>query len=716
MSHPMMQRAPERIRSLASATSMATRLPAAVVVVSLASLIAAIIVAVDTGRDLGQGLTDDRLRALQASAVLDVTAHFNGLSRTAQALAASPQAVEAVDSFSDAHRELLDLNPEDFEAEVEAVVSSHATNYFDPLRELGREVELRDVSTENIASVYIQYHYAVDLGVVDQPRSIDNAQDGSAWSEVHDTMHPVYRGVVEQRGLVDIYLVEPTSGYVVYSVRKRPDIGTSLKVGPFSGTLLATAVDQVIDDPSTPVVIGDLGFYLPTFTTPVGVVASPVMDDDRLAGVLVLMYDSRPLTRILTADGLWDEGGFPPTGQSYLVSADGTTRSEPRSFIQNPQSHLDSSVEAGVLSDEQRAVIESVGTTVLNQPAVGRTVRAGVRGNSDVQARPTMIGTQAFSTVTAVPVDQLDWFVVTEVDVDAAEGELDDFEELLVVGTAIFVVGLAFAAVGWANRIVRPVRLMSERLLAGTDTTAPIEVPPRSPIEFHQLSRSFESMSTILEQQRDQLADARAERLRLLRRMLPPAVADRVAEGDLQALEEVPQATVAVVVVLGLGDLIRIDAAGAERDLVDRVLAELDEVAEQHGLERVKVLGDAYFAACGHDRPYIDHAPRAVAFALDSQNAVAEMGSRVPSGLDTAVGLHTGPVTVGMTGTSRLLYDVWGATVTSAHHLARLAGPGEILTSDETRALLPETIDVEPGGVEEQRTWRISNASIGSRR
>ena len=715
MSRSMQNRGSARIRSLASATSMATRLPAAVIVVSLASLITAIIVAVDTGRDLGQDLTDDRLRSLQASAVLDVTAHFNGLSRTSQALASSPQAVEAVDAFAEAHRELLDLDAQGLRTEAEAVVSSHTTNYFEPLRELGREVELRDVSTENPASIYIQFHYAVDLGVVDRPRTIDNAQDGSAWSEVHDTMHPVYRGVVEQRGLVDLYLVEPTNANVVYSVRKRPDIGTSLEVGPFSGTLLATVVDQVIDDPSTSVVIGDLGFYLPAFTTPVGVVASPIMDGDRLAGVLVLMYDSEPVTTILTADGEWDDGGFPPTGQSYVVSADGTTRSEPRSFLEDPLSHLASSVEAGVLSEDQRAVIEKVGTTVLSQPAVGRTVRAGLRGISEVETRSTMIGTEAFSTIAPVPIDQLGWFVVTEIDVDAAEGELDDFEELLVVGTAIFVVGLAFAAVSWANRIVRPIRVMSERLTPGTDSTAPIEVPPRSPIEFHQLSRSFESMSTILEEQRDQLADARAERLRLLRRMLPPAVADRVAAGDLQSLEEVPQATVAVIVVLGLGDLIRTDSDGSERDLVDRALGELDQVAEQYGLERVKVLGDAYFAACGHDRPYIDHAPRAVSFAVDSQNAIAALGSTVPSGLDTAVGLHTGPVTVGMTGTSRLLYDVWGATVTNAHHLARLAGPGEILASDETRALLPETIDVEPGGVDDT-TWRVSNPSTEGNR
>jgi hypothetical protein len=62
------------IRSLTSATSLATRLPAVVVDVSLVSLVAAIIVVVDTGRNLGQDLDDDRIDALQGSAVFGVTA------------------------------------------------------------------------------------------------------------------------------------------------------------------------------------------------------------------------------------------------------------------------------------------------------------------------------------------------------------------------------------------------------------------------------------------------------------------------------------------------------------------------------------------------------------------------------------------------------------------------------------------------------------------
>jgi class 3 adenylate cyclase len=47
-----------------------------------------------------------------------------------------------------------------------------------------------------------------------------------------------------------------------------------------------------------------------------------------------------------------------------------------------------------------------------------------------------------------------------------------------------------------------------------------------------------------------------------------------------------------------------------------------------------------------------------------------------------------------MTGGTRLVYDVWGETVTEAHAVARRAANGEILVTDTTRALLPESVEL----------------------
>ena len=706
---------------------MGTRLPAAVVTVSLVALLVATVVAVTTGRSLGSDLNEEQIVALRASGALDVDTYLNSLQRQAESLSSSPQAVRAVEEFTSAHRELLAVPFEDLDDQTQAVVAHHQEEYIEPLAEAGRDIGIRDIVPANSASIHLQHEYAVDTGVIENPIALDDAEDGSRWSEVHQAVHPVYRDVVKRRELVDLMLVDADSGYVVYTTQKHPELGSSVDVGPFSGSVLAAAVDLVREDPAAGAIVTDLAFYDPQVTNPVGAVASPVLDGERLVGVLVMLFDSGGLTELLTADGAWDEGGFPETGETFLVGSDGTLRSEARSYVEDPVAYLDRAEELDQLNEEDRTAIEAAGSTVLIQPAADETLNAIEEGSQSVETRASLSGQDAFSAASPVGPEGLGWSVVSEVQVENAEQNVNDFMQLLIVGAATFMVLLAFAAVAWAAGIVRPVRAISDRLgteavdrdLVGLDQRGatpertPIEVPARSPIEFHRLAESFDSMALALEQQRSDLATARADRLRLLRRMLPPAVADRVARGDVHQLEEIPQASVAAVVVLGLGALVRLDEAGSDRDRVDALHAELDEAAERHGLERVKVVGDAYIAVCGHDRPYIDHAPRAVAFAADARDAIRALAADLSVDLDIAAGVHTGPVTVGMTGGNRLLYDVWGETVTTAHHLARRAATGEILASESTRALLPDSVAVEAAPDAGDGAWTVAAHSMG---
>jgi len=188
--------------------------------------------------------------------------------------------------------------------------------------------------------------------------------------------------------------------------------------------------------------------------------------------------------------------------------------------------------------------------------------------------------------------------------------------------------------------------------------------------------------------------------------LLPPAIAERVEAGDRNVIDQVPQAGIVVLVVEGLGELVRL---GQARQLLDRLVEEIDGLAIHHGLERVKLVGDTYLAGCGLSRPYLDHVPRSVAFALDARDVVREMSTEFEITPTVAAGVHTGPVTLGLTGSARLVFDTWGETVSAAHLLARLARPGEILASGEARALLPPDVSVieRPGRLEGPSVWEV---------
>ncbi|MDY7105049.1 MAG: adenylate/guanylate cyclase domain-containing protein [Actinomycetota bacterium] len=688
---------------------MATRLAATIVAVSLVSLGAAAVVGAITGVELGRDLGDDRLVALRESGARDVASYTLALRRSSETLAASPQAAAAIEAFSVGFDE-LEGTAEVTAEQRDEVIEHHRETYVEPLAEAGRDVEIRDVVVEDPAALHLQYRYAVDLGVVDEAEALDDARDATPWTEAHARVHPVYRDVVERRDLLDLLLVRADDATVVYSVAKHPELGTSLSVGPFGGSPVAAAANQAIGDPDGGVVITDVGFYDAVPGVPVVAAGAPVVQDGELYGAIVLLVDARDLTDLLTADQSWDSAGFPPTGQTYLVGADSRLRSEPRGYLEDPVAFLDDAVAAASLSEADREEIDAVGTPVLLVRVPDEAFNAAVAGDVAVDRRPTIDGVDGYGTVGRVPSDDVEWWVVSEVDAEAVEADLIGFQELLVVGTAAFVVIFAFVAVAWANRTLEPIRRLSAWL---SDDGPPVELDRRSPREFRELTESFEAMSSALAAEEADLSAARARRLALLHRMLPPTVAARVAAGETQPFDEAPKATVGVLLVGGLGDLVRHDG-DAGRQVVTRLHTELGELAERHGVDRVKVLGDAYVVACGHDRALIDHAPRVVAFAADAQDAVRELGRDTAANLDISAGISTGPVVGGMAGGSRLVYDVWGETVTVAHQLARRAPAGEILATEETRVMLPAAIEMSALDLEGgPPAWRVATATVG---
>jgi hypothetical protein len=101
-------------------------------------------------------------------------------------------------------------------------------------------VEAVDVETGQPVVGEPEEGQTVEIRRVEEPGRLDDAGDGSDWSAVHARFHPVYRRVVDELELLDLYLIEPTDSRIVYSVEKRPDLGTSLVGGPFGGTVLAT--------------------------------------------------------------------------------------------------------------------------------------------------------------------------------------------------------------------------------------------------------------------------------------------------------------------------------------------------------------------------------------------------------------------------------------------------------------------------------------------
>jgi len=110
---------------------------------------------------------------------------------------------------------------------------------------------------------------------------------------------------------------------------------------------------------------------------------------------------------------------------------------------------------------------------------------------------------------------------------------------------------------------------------------------------------------------------------------------------------------------------------------LNAVFAELDRIASDHGIIRIKTIGDAYMAASGvPDRTEI-HLERMADAALAIRDRFGAGIDEVPP-LRLRIGVAAGPLVAGVIGEKRSSYDLWGDVVTTASRMAAQGVPGEI--------------------------------------
>lgn len=668
--------------------SVATRLAAVVVVVALVSVIVTSYVGVKRASDLADFEISDRLSGLGAARADEVERYLSGLRSAAIGQALSPRAAKAITEFSRLYDELQTAGATNSER---AAVDAYYRDVAAPRLSIARD---RSVSAASLlpvsdAAIALQAAYVV-------PDSEDRPSRDvvPGWSALHDPLQQSFAEFVDRTGLDDFYLISEQDRVVVFSTAKDIDFGTSLRSGPHSGGSLAALIRTISEAPEAGVaMIRDLAPYAPAGDSPAGFVASPVYAAGEVVGYVAARFGPDTLTAMMTDDGNWD--GFGASGETYLVAADGSMRSDARGFLEDEQTYVADVQNAAAATDDQIRSMKLFGMTTFFQPVQRPRAMEVFTDGSEVVDTTNYLGTNVRSATRPLGDVDVDWVVFAEADTEEIHQPIDDFIRNLLIAIAVFIVLVTFLAVRWADRLVEPLRVMSTRL-RGIHTSGDVSeesvAPDAGAREFVELSDDITTVLATLRSRSLAAARTSEERRALMRRLLPPQMAERAEEGDRDVVDEVPSATVAVVVLHGLGAMMASSSAEQARRFLDEVIEHADDLAEQRGLDRIRLTGDAYFAACGLTRPHLDHAARAVAFVLDVRELVDDLDA--VGGVEVTAGLASGPVSVGLTGGPRLMHDTWGATVQRAGELARIARPGDILVAASVRSQLPDRYQV----------------------
>lgn len=134
-------------------------------------------------------------------------------------------------------------------------------------------------------------------------------------------------------------------------------------------------------------------------------------------------------------------------------------------------------------------------------------------------------------------------------------------------------------------------------------------------------------------------------------------------------------------------------------DLLNQVFSRFDELAEQHGVEKIRTIGDSYFVAAGLPVVRDNHTESIAEMALDMQNAIANF--RWPNGepLALKIGINTGgPVVAAVIGIKKFAYDVWGTAVNIASRMESQGEPGKIQVTEATYLALKDKYELDKRG------------------
>jgi class 3 adenylate cyclase/PAS domain-containing protein len=194
---------------------------------------------------------------------------------------------------------------------------------------------------------------------------------------------------------------------------------------------------------------------------------------------------------------------------------------------------------------------------------------------------------------------------------------------------------------------------------------------------------------------------AREQAERLLCNILPEAIAQRLKGGAGVIADSCADVSVLFADIVGFTALAGAVAPGALVDILNRFFSEFDLLAERHGVEKIKTIGDSYMAAAGVPVPRADHAEAAANLALSMLEAARSTSASLGVEIELRIGIHSGPVVAGVIGLKRLIYDLWGDTVNTASRMESHGVAGGIQITEATRARLGPSYLVEDRGLQE---------------
>lgn len=396
------------------------------------------------------GVRDTKAKSIQQ--------YFENRKKELAFLATNPQVVSSAKTLETDFTQFLQQN------EVDAAKTKRYQNavkqYYK--KTFGTEFEHRSgtnapieeiLSQQSPTALALQYYYIVqNTNGLGEKHYLDAATDASSYSQNHAALHKVLRSALTTFGYYDIFIIDPDSGDVVYSVYKEIDFATNLKHGPWANSGLASAYQKALELSSPfDTALVDYARYRPSYDEPASFMAAPVYDKGKRVAIVAIQLPIESIDAILH-----DKSVLGETGDAFLVGPDYLMRSNSLRFSQTYN------VKASFAHPEK--------ANVKNRKAIQRAME----GKSGVLRDLDLGREKAVTAYSSIELDGFKWVIVIE------QTQAEAFKSLVAIQKSnAIMAGLSIVAIlifAWllGRKLASPIVNLRD-LIKGVETSGELQ-------------------------------------------------------------------------------------------------------------------------------------------------------------------------------------------------------------------------------------------------
>ena len=359
--------------------------------------------------------------------------------------------------------------------------------------QLNRALDALDVNSVAMQNVFIVDNPS-PLGQKDQMAELPV---DFAYGRAHAQFHPSFERAQKLSGYYDIFMIDPDTDTVIYTVFKELDFASKLTGDGISAkTKLAEAYQKVKTAKADAVYLSDFATYLASYDDQAAFAAVPLYEAGKQIGVLAIQYPIDKLTETLNANKAWKSIGLGDTGDVFLVGGDKLMRTNSRYALVDKVAHFAQMGEK--IDAKTKITIDKKNSTVGLIKIDSDATRLALEGKEGVIDFVDYRGVPSIGAYAPLKVQGLNWAIVAKINEVEANQPISDLNQstliraLLIAAAVVILAGVAVTV--FLRQFLSPITKLSDtvKAVASGDSAARSKLLEKD--EIGDLGRAFDTL------------------------------------------------------------------------------------------------------------------------------------------------------------------------------------------------------------------------------